>query len=52
MNDELRIRYEKLKEKNKEHILRMRWNKNVMLQECFFRLGKETYVVSLKKKRN
>ena len=46
MNDELKLKCEKLKERNKKYILKMHWNRNVLLQECLHALGKDIYILS------
>lgn len=51
MNDELKLKCEKLKERNKEYILKMHWNRNVLLQECLHALGKDIYILSSDKNK-
>ncbi len=51
MNDELKLKCEKLKERNKKYILKMHWNRNVLLQECLHALGKDIYILSSDKNK-
>lgn len=46
MNKELKIRYEQLRKKNQDFILKKRREKNILLQECLYSLGADVVVLS------
>lgn len=46
MNKEIKTKFEQLKKKNQEFILKKRREKNILLQECLYSLGTDVVVLS------